>query len=112
MNIHARISSTIVDLVITDHELGAFERATADLNIAESALGRADVQAQLRDLVAGIFADMPRAIEATRRFGSGRCELAPAGICHHQGLALRSAPLRPRARRARGLCGRAIVVLG
>jgi hypothetical protein len=78
MNVHEPILHKQVELHVSDRELAEFERATKDMTIAEGALGRPDIQAQLRDLIPDIFKDAPRAIDAAKKLNAtGRSSRHP-----------------------------------
>jgi hypothetical protein len=70
MNMHLRALPTLVEVDVSDRELAEFTHATAQLNIAEDALGRSDIQARLRELISDVFLDLPAAIDAGCRLAT------------------------------------------
>lgn len=71
MNVHVPVIEREIELHIPDSELAEFESAAGELDIAEGALGRADLQARLRELLSGTFRDIPRATAAAERLNAG-----------------------------------------
>lgn len=96
MNVHPSISRNRIAVRVADRELAEFTRATGELEIAEDGLGRADVQATLRDLIAGIFTGLRAAIEAGKRLSAA--ERAPSDplYCVIGGLRFHELPYVPQ----------------
>src|ERR1044072_3123616 len=70
MNMQLRALPTLIEVDVSDRELAEFTRAPSQLDIAEGALGRPDIQVRLRELISGIFLDLPPAIDAGRKLGA------------------------------------------
>jgi TfdA family taurine catabolism dioxygenase TauD len=72
MNVHAPILDGQIDLSVSRAELTEFERVTASMNVAESALGQPAVQKQLRECMLDIFSGISLAIYAGKQLAAAR----------------------------------------
>jgi len=70
MNLQVSTSRTRIEVAVSDGELAEFTDAIERLNIAEAALGKPELQAQLRRLIAETFAGLEPAIDAGAKLGA------------------------------------------
>jgi hypothetical protein len=64
------VSPSRIEVSVSDDELAEFDRAAGELDIAEDALGRPDVQARLRGLISETFRHLWPAVDAGRSVGA------------------------------------------
>jgi hypothetical protein len=81
MSLALPVSRSWIEVSVSDDELAQFIRAAGELDIAEDALGRPDVQARLRGLISEIFRDLAPAIDAGRSLDPAD-RLSTGSDCH------------------------------
>jgi hypothetical protein len=95
MNLHSSTLLTRIDVDVSDRELAEFTRGSAGLDVAEAALGRADVQASLRDLILDVFGDLPAAIDAGKKLASADRASRHPLYCVITGMRFNGLPYAP-----------------
>src|SRR5256885_503140 len=92
MNIHVPVVEKEIIVDVTRRELAEFERAMAQLDIAERALGASDLQSQLRETISRIFHDIPRAVGAAERLRTADNISRAPDYCILKGLRFHELP--------------------
>jgi hypothetical protein len=89
------LSRSRIEVSVSDGELAEFTRAAGELDIAEDALGRPDVQARLRGLVSDTFRRLGPAVDAGGSLGAAHRLSTGSDCCIISGMRFHELPYAP-----------------
>jgi Taurine catabolism dioxygenase TauD, TfdA family len=89
------LSRSRIEVSVSDGELAEFKRAAGELDIAEDALGRPDVQARLRELISETFRNLGPAVDAGGSLGAAHRLSTRSDCCIITGMRFHELPYAP-----------------
>ncbi|HEV7600149.1 MAG TPA: TauD/TfdA family dioxygenase [Bradyrhizobium sp.] len=95
MSLALPVSRSRIEVSVSDDELAEFTRGAGQLDIAEGALGRPDLQARLRGLISGTFRHLEHAVDAGRSLDPAHRLFTGLDCCVITGMRFHQLPYAP-----------------